>query len=75
MRLILFLLILYLLYRLTFRYLPTLVRFLLAGRSQKQKEEAHDMIPCSTCGTYMSKGLAFPKSGRYFCSEKCRLES
>jgi hypothetical protein len=75
MRLFLFLFILYVLYRLSFRYVPHLVRFLLKKVEKRargsQKAEAHDMIACFTCGTYVSKGLALSESGRYFCSEKC----
>jgi formylmethanofuran dehydrogenase subunit E len=78
MRLILFLLILYALYRLSFRYLPNLIRFFLKKveeRSRKfPKADAHDMVPCSTCGTYVSESSALSKSGRYFCSEKCCLD-
>ena len=77
MRLILFLVVLYLLYRLSFRHLPALARFMFKKVEKKagrpQKEDAHDMIPCSACGIYVSKNQALFELGRYFCGEKCRL--
>lgn len=76
MRWIVFLLILYLLYQLAFRYLPNLIRFFLKEAEKRSKRfpkaDAHDMIPCSACGIYVSKNLALSESGRFFCSEKCR---
>lgn len=65
MRLVLFLLFLlffYILYRL-FRAVPN------------PQGEAHDMIPCFRCGTYVSKSAAHSGLAKSFCSEKCRNES
>ena len=75
MRLILFLFILYLLYRIL-RHLPNLIRFALKLREEKStrqpRQEAHDMVSCSTCGTYVAASQALSQSGKYYCGEKCR---
>jgi len=77
-KLLLILLILYVFYRLFLRFLPGLIRLGMKGVLKKGGEsrqgEAHDMAPCSRCGTYMSRDLALAQSGEYYCSEKCRNE-
>lgn len=76
MRLLQFLLISYLLYRLFLFLLPHLVRLLFKSAVKKPKgppqREAYDMISCSRCGTFVSKSALFSESGKYFCSEQCR---
>jgi len=78
MRLLQLLLISYLLYRLFLFLLPNLVRLLFKSTIKKQRgpsqQEAYDMLPCSRCGTFVSKAALFSKEGKSFCSEKCRDE-
>ena len=44
--------------------------------SQKQdggtkKSDDDTMVPCASCGVFVSVNEAFIKDGKYFCSEAC----
>lgn len=39
-------------------------------RDAKQPDE-DTMVPCETCGVYVSAEEAFLKDGKYYCSKTC----
>lgn len=39
---------------------------------KKEKEEENTMVPCESCGTYISTKEALVASGKFYCSKQCR---
>ncbi len=43
-----------------------------SGKSSSQDAADEDtLVPCETCGTYVSVHEAYLKDGRYYCSIEC----
>lgn len=38
----------------------------------KESEEDDTMVPCESCGTYISTRETVVSSGRFYCSTQCR---
>jgi len=47
-----------------------------ASKEANKPKNADDemMVPCETCGVFVSVKEAFIKDGRYFCSKACMEE-
>lgn len=40
--------------------------------SRRPKGNEEIMVPCATCGVYVSAKEAYIKDGKYYCSTECR---
>lgn len=58
-------------YFLFFKKGPTLS----GKRSAKPKNDDDTMVPCETCGVFVTTKEAFLKEGKYYCSQACMEES
>lgn len=43
-------------------------------KKRAEKSDDDTMVPCETCGTFVSVKEAFLKEGRYYCSKACMEE-
>lgn len=48
-----------------------------ASKTKTQNKEVDDdtLVPCTTCGTFVSVKEAFIKEGNYYCSKTCMKEA
>ena len=74
-RFLLFLFLVYVLYRLSFGPPFRLNFFSHMGGTQSKKKSRHpdaeEMVPCANCGMYVSKREAVVRSERSFCGTTC----
>ncbi|OGP17749.1 MAG: hypothetical protein A3I75_01435 [Deltaproteobacteria bacterium RIFCSPLOWO2_02_FULL_50_16] len=75
MRILLFLLLIFLLYQL-WRFSELRAKMIRKKTVKTQpKIEAHPMVQCQRCETFVPKNESIDYKGRAFCGEKCRDES
>ena len=43
--------------------------------TKKDKQDASDMIACSTCGIYSQIDDSLLSNGKYFCSKECQAKA
>jgi len=57
-------------YFLFFKKRPTVTQQKKGDASAKKADE-DTMVPCETCGVFVSVKEAFLKDGKYYCSKSC----